>query len=159
MRLFPAIALACALSMAALPALSETREDRVEAAKAYTALAMDAMDLKAMIGTMWAPVVQMIERSGKTLSEEQKDQIDALYQETFTGPMTEMMLSQSDVMADLFTLEEIEALTQFYSTPIGQSVMKKLPKVMEAIQPQIVALVQNTLPTLMPKIAAIVEKQ
>lgn len=38
-------------------------------------------------------------------------------------------------MADNFTLEEIEALTAFYSTPEGRSVMEKMPDYMTDIMP------------------------
>lgn len=150
-------ALLLALILPLSQALAETREERVEAAKAYIAISIEAMDVKAMIATMWLPVVQAIEASGKTVSAAQKAEIDALYQRVFTAPMQNILGGQSEIMADLLTLEQITELTAFYSTENGRKIMAVLPQLMERTQPQIMAMVQETLPQLLPEISRIIE--
>ncbi len=44
-----------------------------------------------------------------------------------------------DGVAGVFTLAEIEALTEFYDSELGQSVLKKMPKFLAVIQPAIQA--------------------
>lgn len=55
--------------------------------------------------------------------------------------MIDFMKQQPDVMADIYTLEELEALRDFYATPVGRAVMMKLPRIMEAIQPQMAVMI------------------
>jgi hypothetical protein len=71
------------------------------------------------------------------LSDDQLKQIDALYQETYAGKMIEIMSAQDEVMADILTLPEIEALRDFYASENGRAVMMKLPDILAAQQPQI----------------------
>jgi hypothetical protein len=59
-------------------------------------------------------------------------------------------------MADILTLPEIEALRDFYASANGRAVMMKLPDILAAQQPQIMAMVQDTMPVIMPKLQAIV---
>ncbi len=44
-----------------------------------------------------------------------------------------------------FTADEIEALVDFYSSPIGISIMKKFPGYLADVQPGIVRLVLQSL--------------
>jgi hypothetical protein len=83
-------------------------------------------------------------------------QIRQLYLDTFTDPLTKLMQDQSEIMADMFTLGEITALRDFYATPEGRSVMAKLPQLTAAQQPGMVALINDQMTGLMPKVLAIV---
>lgn len=148
--------LLAALLVLPLPALAETREERVAAAKEYVDLALQGFDMSAMIETMYQPILQQVAAGGQTLSEEQVAQIRQLYLDTFTEPLTGLMRDQSGVMADLMTLAEITALRDFYATPEGRSVMAKLPQLTAAQQPGMVALINDKMTGLMPQVLAIV---
>jgi hypothetical protein len=116
----------------------DDRAARLEVAKEYVASTVADMDMGRVIEQMWKPLVPQIEGSiGKALSEDQLKQIDALYQETYAGKMIEIMSAQDEVMADLLTLPEIEALRDFYASENGRAVMMKLPDILAAQQPQI----------------------
>lgn len=148
--------LLAALLVLPLPALAETREERVAAAKEYVDLALQGFDMSAMIETMYQPILQQVAAGGQTLSEEQVAQIRQLYLDTFTEPLTGLMRDQSGVMADLMTLAEITALRDFYATPEGKSVMAKLPQLTAAQQPAIIELINANMEGLMPKVLAII---
>ncbi|MGL4235922.1 DUF2059 domain-containing protein [Tabrizicola sp.] len=139
-----------------LPALAETREERVAVAKEYVELALQGFDMSAMIETMYQPVLQQVAAGGQTLSEDQVGQIRQLYLDTFTEPMNKLMRDQSQIMADMMTLAELTALRDFYATPEGRSVMAKLPQLTAAQQPGIMALINENMSTLMPKVLAII---
>lgn len=138
------------------PALGETRDERVAVATEYVDLALQGFDMGAMIETMYQPILQQVAAGGQTLSEDQVSQIRQLYLDTFTAPLTQLMQDQSQIMADMFTLAEITALRDFYATPEGKSVMAKLPQLTAAQQPGMMALINDKMTGLMPKVLAIV---
>lgn len=148
--------LLAALLASPLPALAETREERVAAAQEYVDLALQGFDMTAVIETMYQPVLQQVAAGGQTLSEAQVAQIRQVYLDTFTEPMTTLMRDQSQIMADLMTLGEITALRDFYATPEGRSVMAKLPQLTAAQQPGVMKLINDEMGTLMPQVLAII---
>lgn len=149
------LALAVLLALP-LPALADTREERVAVAKEYVDLALDGFDMSAVIETMYQPILQQVAAGGQTLTDAQVAEIRQLYLDTFSQPMTTLMLEQSEIMADIMTLAEITALRDFYATPEGKSVMAKLPQLTAAQQPGVMALVNENMEGLMPKVIAII---
>ena len=139
-----------------LPALAETREERVAVAKDYVELALAGFDMAAVIETMYQPILQQVAAGGQTLSDDQVAQIRRLYLDTFTQPMTDLMRDQAGLMADMMTLAEITALRDFYATPEGRSAMAKLPQLTAAQQPGVMALVNDKTAGLMPQVLAII---
>ncbi len=150
------LALALALILAFPAAAQETRETRLAAARVYVAQTMEQVDIEAMVRSMYQPVLDQVAANGTTLSAQQLAEIDALYQSTTAEGLRAIMLQQDEVMADLFTLEEIEAISAFYASPVGSSVMAKLPQLSAAIQPQIAAFVQSVVPQLVPELQRII---
>jgi hypothetical protein len=139
-----------------LPALAETREERVAAAAEYVELALDGFDMAAVIETMYQPLLQQVAAGGQTLTEAQLAEIRTLYLDTFTDPMNALMRDQAEIMADIMTLGEITALRDFYATPEGKSVMAKLPQLTAAQQPGVMALVNDKMEGMMPQVLAII---
>lgn len=149
------LALAALLALP-LPALAETREERVAVASEYVDLALQGFDMPAMIETMYQPILQQVTAGGAVLTEEQVGKIRQLYLDTFTEPLTKLMHDQAGIMADMMTLAEITALRDFYATPEGRSVMAKLPQLTAAQQPGMMALINDKMTGLMPQVLAIV---
>ncbi|WP_137112278.1 DUF2059 domain-containing protein [Rhodobacter sp. SY28-1] len=149
------LALAALLALP-LPALAETREERVAVATEYVDLALQGFDMSAVIENMYQPILQQVAAGGQTLSDEQVAQIRQLYLDTFTEPMTTLMRDQAQIMADMMTLGEITALRDFYATPEGRSVLAKLPQLTAAQQPGVMALINDKMTGLMPQVLAIV---
>jgi hypothetical protein len=141
---------------AALPALAETREDRVAVAAEYVDLALRDFDMEAVITSLYQPILQQVAAAGQTLSDAQVAEIRALYAKTFTEPMIALMREQSGLMADAMTLGEITALRDFYSTPEGRSAMAKLPQLTAAQQPGLAMLIEEKMGPLMPEVLAII---
>jgi len=148
-----AVALAAALPFGAW---AETRAERLALAQQHIQTTMEDMDMSKVIEQMWRPIVPQIEASGTKLNADQLERIRVLYSDMFTEPMTGLMLRQADLMADMMTLDEIAALNEFYSTPLGRSVMRKLPDVIGAQQPMILEMVQSRQGELMSGLQEIV---
>lgn len=156
-RIFKSFALSLCLMAPIHAHAQDDRAARLAVAKDYVTSTVADMDMARVIQQMWRPLVPQIEGStGKTLTPEQLTQIDALYQETFADKLLEIMSSQDEIMADLLTLEEIEALRDFYASENGRAVMLKLPDILAKQQPAIMAMVQATMPVVMPKLKTIV---
>lgn len=149
--------LAAALALP-LPALAETRQDRIAMADDYVAMALAEFDMGAVIDTMWTPIVQQAEAAGQPISPDQRARIKAIYSATLIEPMITLMKEQSAIMADVMTLAEITALRDFYATPEGRSVLAKLPQLTAAQQPGLIALVNDKIPKLMPDVIAILNE-
>ena len=141
-----------------LPALAETREERLAVAGEYVELALQGFDMNALIETMYQPILQQVAAGGQTLDDAQVAQIRKLYLDTFTEPMAALMRDQAGIMADMFTLAEITALRDFYATPEGRSVMAKLPQLTAAQQPGMMKLINEKMQGLMPQVLAIINK-
>jgi len=148
--------LLAALLALPLPALSDTREERVAAAADYIELALAGFDMAAIIETMYQPILQQVAAGGQTLSDAQVEAIRTLYLDTFTDPMFALMRDQAEIVADIMTLAEITALRDFYATPEGKSVMAKLPQLTAAQQPGVMALITDKMDGLMPQVLAII---
>lgn len=148
--------LALPLPALTLPALAETRDDRLAVAAEYIELALQGFDIAAMIETMYQPILQQVAAGGQMLSADQVAEIRQLYLETFTDPLTGLMRDQAGIMADMMTLGELTALRDFYATPEGRSVMAKLPQLTAAQQPGIIALINENMDGLMPKVLAVI---
>jgi hypothetical protein len=139
-----------------LPALSETREVRVAVAAEYVDLAIQSFDMNAIIKSLSQPILQQVAAAGQTLTDAQMAEIEKLYADTFTQPMTDLMRNQSELMADVMTLAEITALRDFYATPEGRSAMAKLPQLTAAQQPGLAMLIEEKMGPLMPQVLAII---
>lgn len=150
------LALALALPATTLPALAETREDRVAAAQVYIDMALADFDMEAMIGMLYQPILDQVTAGGAVLTEDQLAKIKTLYMDAFAEPLPALMRDQAGIMADMFTLAEIEALNDFYATPEGKSVMAKLPQLTAAQQPALNQFIGTTMQDLMPQVLAIV---
>jgi hypothetical protein len=139
-----------------LPALAETREERLAVAEDYVEQTLQSFDMTALVDTMYRPIVLAAAQQGNIVSPEEEAQILQLLRDTFTGPMTDLMRAQAPMMADMMTLSELVALREFYASPEGRSVMEKLPQVIALQQPQIMEMLNATLTELTPKLEAII---
>ncbi|UUP17173.1 hypothetical protein NTH_01632 [Nitratireductor thuwali] len=89
------------------------------------------------------------------MDDEQIAALDSLYQQTFADALENLLRSQDETMADLFTLKEIEALAAFYATPEGRAVMRKMPELAQAQQTEIQSLIAGGMALIQPRVKAI----
>ena len=149
------VILAAAIALMPGLSLAETRDDRLAAARSYLEMTMADLDVDRMIRQMYQPLLQQLAARGTTATAPQIAELDALYMSNLKQPLLDVMQAQDEIMADLMTLEEIQAIAAFYATPAGRAVMRKLPEMMERQQPQIMTLMQQTMPRVMPEVARI----
>lgn len=122
---------------------------------ASVARLLDVMQARAMVDDMSGKMDKLMQDSmraalnGQTLRPEQQKVIDdmrgemvALLRDQISWEVMEPLMK--DIYARTFTQAEVDAMTTFYSTPLGRSVVAKLPQVttlsMEAMQGRMAAL-------------------
>lgn len=142
-----------------LPAFAQddTYDARLTVAQDYIQASMADSDMAAFIRQMWIPVVQQMQNTGQPLSQIQISQIEKLYIDTLTEPLTNVMRQQDEVMADIMTLEELEALRDFYMSEHGRKVMQKMPQIAQRQQPMIAEMLRAITPQMLPDLQKIIQ--
>ena len=144
----------------ALPAHAESdRAARLAVAQDYVAASMADMDMQDFIRQLWQPMVTQMAATRQPLRPGQIADIEQLFSDELTGPLTEVMHRQDAILADLLSLEELTALRDFYTSEHGGAVMRKMPRLAQAQQPMISAVLQDAMPRMMPKIEAITTRE
>lgn len=144
----------------ALPAHADSdRDARLAVAQDYVAASMADMDIQEFIRQLWQPMVQQMAATRQPLRPGQIEEIEALFSDELTGPLTEVMNRQDEVLTDLLSLEELTALRDFYTSEHGGAVMRKMPQLAQAQQPMISAVLQDAMPRMMPRIKAITTRE
>lgn len=134
-----AIGLLCAPAVAA--AQDEGREQRLALAER----AIQASQADQMADQMLAIMQAFPRPSLDRMTPQERIALDEVMAETMDTMMIRMVEGMTGVYADLFTLEELEAMAVFYESPIGQSIITKS---MQAT-PQIIELVRALMPDMM----------
>lgn len=90
----------------------------------------------------------VVEKMSARMPGERKKMTQAMLDELRYDTLRTAMI---DGMTATFTVEEIEALTQFYSTPEGRSVMEKMSTYMGRVQPVMMKEVRRSMKTVMQR--------
>ena len=128
-----------------------------EANAAKLALARDAiaaMQVDAMLQGMAGQIKQMAMQRAQlppSATPEQRQRFD-----TFMGRVTELAMTEVKTMvgkldviyADVYSEAELKAITSFFSTPEGKSMLAKQPQVMTRLMPMMQEMQQAMMPKL-----------
>jgi hypothetical protein len=139
----PALLLSALLAFAPAPAAA------VEADAADVDRLLEVMDMSSMMTDMMkqmsdAQEAMVMQAFGSELSADERERMEAFMARTrarlderLAWPVLEPIFR--DVYAQVFTREEIEAMTEFYASPTGASILRKSPQAtalsMQAMQP------------------------
>ncbi len=149
-----------ALALLALPehTLADTgREARLTVAQAYVGAMLEDVDIDEMVRAMYRPVLDQVRAGGQDVSDAQEAEIEALYLAEMSGPMRDLIRSQDEIMADLMTLSELEALYDFYQTSAGRNVLLKLPRIVEAQMPATMQIIEDRMEVILPQMMEILD--
>ncbi len=125
------------LALYAVPALAgDTPEERTAAAREY----LKAVPVNSMVQDLTSEMM-------KAVPPEQKSDVEALLKKALDPKFLESLTIET--MPKHFTTKEIKAMTTFYGTPEGASIMKKfgayMADIMPAIQTQVIEALQPML--------------
>jgi hypothetical protein len=66
------------------------------------------------------------------IPEELKQRTFDILVETFKENIDDMLISMAQIVEESFTLDEIQEMTEFYKSELGQKILHKLPAVMQS---------------------------
>ncbi|WP_298492452.1 DUF2059 domain-containing protein [uncultured Maritimibacter sp.] len=152
-RFFTPLALAC---FTAAPLFAQ---DVTEAARAYAELPA----VQRQIDEMFAPdMVAQFFRAGVpasvVISPDQMVRIGAILSEAMLEKKPEVMNVMVAQMSTLFTVEEIEALTDFYESDTGASAMAKMQPYMQGVMVSMTEVMGPVQQAVLPDIIEILEE-
>jgi len=120
-----------ARAQAADPDSPATREDVQKYLDAMHSDQMMRQMMDAMAGPMHKMVHEQYLRDQDKLPSDFEERMNKLMDNLLKGmPFDEMMQAMMPTYEKHFTKGELQALTQFYSTPIGQKILREMPAIM-----------------------------
>ena len=142
----PAFALVLALGVSAGVAQDSTEKDTTEQRLKLAREHVELFVVDQMIGDMVPVMAQQIAQSLRASQPDKPDAEIAAVADRLAKLMAERMSADlpaltADLMANHLTADEIEALTAFYSTPDGRSIVGKMggynADVLQAVTPYV----------------------
>jgi uncharacterized protein len=103
----------------------------------------DAINEYMMVNSIDDLMDQMLAEIIKKIPKENHDVFTKIWESAFDK--IEMKRAMSSAMCKNFSIGEIKALTQFYGSPEGKSVMKKMPQYMTELMPYTTAVTQRAI--------------
>ncbi len=94
---------------------------------------------------------QMLVEIQKRIPPENRELFATIWKSAFD--VKELKEKISNSMCKFFTIEEIQALTKFYSSPEGKSVMKKIPQYMAELMPYLQVINQRAMQKAMEEVS------
>ena len=143
------------LALAAGPAIAQDDlAARQAVAKEYLDLSNQTMDFDALAAQVAPSVLQPISQRQPALYSSKRVRLTEIVEESFAESMREAMLGLDTDMAKAFTLAELTALRDFYASPVGMSVMTKMPAFMAESMPRIMQASAQDLGSMLEQLRA-----
>lgn len=128
------------LLAAPLPAAAQD-SDR-ETRRALAERAVEAMQGEQMAEMVHQMTMAFPPPEFESMSGEQQIAFEEVMAEMTVTITDRVMDGTAEIYADIFTLEELEAMVAFYESPVGQSIMAKS----YAATPQMIELIRSMMP-------------
>jgi hypothetical protein len=148
-------ALLAVLALAAGPASAQDDlAERQAVAKEYLGLSLETMDFDAMAAQLSASLLQPVAQRQPALYLSKEKVLKGIVEQGLVESMRNAMLGVDAEMAKAFTLQELTALRDFYASPVGMSVMTKMPAFMAEAMPRIMQSSMTDLRPMQAKLRA-----
>ena len=140
MRVAAALLFVCSLLLTAQSAGAADGDDTPDTRRQAALRYQQVLPMKDLMSDMFQNMGDMTQGSEAMLPPEKREEAKRIrqqMQENFLSRIDFVALEKASVeaMVSTFTTAEITALTNFYASKEGRSVMKKLPSYMKALMP------------------------
>ena len=152
-----AIGFLLALPVAAQEAAQDeeaARDEREAVAAEYREAFLAAADLDAMVVPMAQPLLNEIARVQPDVWEEKGDAITEIVTAYMRRNVEQSMEGMDAKMAEVFSMEELVALRDFYASDVGQAVMSKMPAFMAEVMPKVMEDAMGDIKSLLDQLEA-----
>ena len=104
------------------------------------------MDFGKITDTSIGQMLLFFSKRQPGIIEEKRTRLRTIARPMFLNVMEASLKDLDQTLVQIFTLEELKALDTFYISPVGRSVMRKMPQYLAAIIPAIQNGIQSALP-------------
>ena len=130
------IVLLIALSVISVISIANTQEN---CSKEKTEAIIEYLNVNSVDDLMGQVLIEI----QKQIPSEKREVFTKIWESIFDrNELKEMMINS---MCKYFTIKEIKALTKFYSSPEGKSVMEKMPQYMAELMPYLQVINQRAM--------------
>lgn len=133
------------LFLAVAPMSAVAQDADREARMALAARAFQAMQAEQMADQMTAIMQAVPQPELQGMSGAERLAFDEVMAEVMQTTMARTIEGMTEVYADIYTYEELQALVTFYESPIGRSITEKAA----LATPQIIELMNEIMPDMM----------
>jgi uncharacterized protein len=133
-----------AIALAAAPAFAQDdpRPDALDAARGYVGSPAMQTALDELLST--ETFVAQLRASGIPLDEAQTETLATIVGEEFDEVRPELEEAMTAAAADAFTMEELEALNDFYESEEGRSIATKMSPFMQSFYEEVGPALRRT---------------
>jgi uncharacterized protein len=137
-------AFAAALALVAAPAIAQDAdmESAREAARGYVQSEAMQTALDELLST--DTFVAQLEAAGLRLDPPETETLAGIVEEEFAGVRPDLEEAMTEAAAGSFTMEELEALNDFYGSEEGRSIASKMTPFMQTFYAEIGETLQET---------------
>lgn len=152
------VALAAALALSLTPAFAANPPATAVTTQASSAdidRLLKVMDMQTMMAGMLKQISEaqrtmVVDAFGKDVSDEQRARMQAVLEKTNGIVQQELSWAALEpvirkVYAEVFSKDEVTAMTAFYSSPEGASILKKSPRAMALTMQEMQPLMMTTM--------------
>ncbi len=126
-RKIAALAVTASLLLAVGGALAKDDPELRAAAESYIQhpITQGVLDSVTSVETMRSSLVSHLQAEGTTLSNDQIETLSRILQEEFDRIRPKFETAMTKAVIEIYSLKEIQALNEFYSSDVGASAMMK----------------------------------
>jgi hypothetical protein len=144
----------------ALPAYAQDDlEARQAAAEQIVGITTTDTIMQAMNEAVWPPVRDTIVQQNPDVTAEQLAAMEGVMADVSGEIVAEMSVDLVDFYAAEFSLDELNALVDFYTSPVGRKYQAKLPELMAKVTPTILQKTQEMGPRLLEELRKAAEER
>ena len=133
LTIFAPLCVAAALFLS--PSVATAKEDKLALARAFVEANMASMDLNKIAAASATALLQQIKSKQPEIYAKKSGELRGIIERGMLTAMQEGMKGLDKTLASIFTVDELKAMKEFYSSEVGQGVLKKMPQYMAALQP------------------------
>lgn len=136
---------------AAAPAKAAPSPRALALTKRYIAALHVDETMKPLMQSMMTPLMEEQERTNTDLTAEQRKALRETVEELVGGDlMNDVIDRMTPVYASIFSEDELQALVDFYESPNGQSIVRKMP----SMGPAMAEVMRDIMPEIRAKVTA-----
>lgn len=138
-------ALMTGVFLVSMPVIGHAQEaapsaEKVALVKRYfTAIHFEQM-MTDIVKQMTPAMMAQMRKSQPNITDSEFQAATEAVSESTTEFLKKVTEASIPVYADIFTVEELTKMDEFYETPIGQSIMAKAPQATQKLMPTVMAL-------------------